>query len=1194
MKAAGIILLLLVWHSGFSQWTESFGDGEFTSNPSWTGNTIDYVVEDNVLRLLAPPITSISYLSVASTNINDAEWHFSVRLDFNPSASNYTKIYLVSDSEILDSELNGYFIKLGGTADEVSLYRQDGLVEEKIIDGADGRLSLSEVIIEVITTRTSSGAWELSSKLDNETTWNIEGEAIDNTYVSSSFFGVQCVFTSTRSTKFYFDNITVSGTAYIDTKPPVIDTAFVVDANHIKIEFDEVLDTQSTINIDNFLVNNIIHPSTIEHMDNNILLSFSSSLAVINKLTISNIADKNLNVANDTMVQVIYVEPVLASSGDIVINEVMADPTPREDLPEIEYLELFNSTDRAINMTNWSFSDKISTYVFENLILLPDSFLILTPKSSAVEMSVYGSTLGLSTWPSLNNSGDSLVLLNEVGELVDLVDYSKLWYNDDAKDDGGWSLERINPDHPCSGIFNWHASMDVQGGSPGKRNSVFDIIDNDPPQIISYNLLFDELIICFNEPILDSLGGISVTPDNLVESISVIYNKLNIKMHKSFEPDQTNEVSFSYITDCLGNGSDTISISFIPDFDPPKVDTVYADYPDYLEIYFNEEVVLPSTENFYINQFGAPAEVLIDVLNRAHVTLVYKDRLVYNTSYTLLIESVEDINNNTTNQSQYTFTYRPLEHAAYGELLITEIMADPSPAVNLPEVEYLELTNMSGRRLLLQGLILADTRDETTLSTGILEPDERVILTKTTAVSSFAKYGYTIGVANWPTLNNLGDVVSIFDPDHGLIHNVSYTNDWYDNMEKEEGGWSLELIDVHNFCGGDEVWSASINNSGGTPGKINSTVSSIPDLSIPVIEEAYAYRPDSILIRFSEALSNQLPFISLTPGYVQHARFSSPDHREVLLNVELLESRTRYLLSLESIIDCAGNINDRAEVELFLPEEALPGDVIISEVLFNPVNDGVDFIEVYNVSAKHISLYNWQLRGDGQQVSLTSKKLLAPYSFKVFTEDPTILVDDYPKAIISNIYQQSIPTMVNLSGSLGLRDYEGLLVDSIHYDEDWHFPYLASIDGVSLERIDFALPGNISSNWASAPSTENYATPGYGKVKSSSRNGEKILSIKPQVIVPNANGRDDFAIINLSLNSSGALATITIYNLQGQIIKVIANNLLVSGSTLFKWDGTDINGAIVPLGHYIIVAETISDSGSTEIVREKVVVATGY
>ena len=184
--------------------------------------------------------------------------------------------------------------------------------------------------------------------------------------------------------------------------------------------------------------------------------------------------------------------------------------------------------------------------------------------------------------------------------------------------------------------------------------------------------------------------------------------------------------------------------------------------------------------------------------------------------------------------------------------------------------------------------------------------------------------------------------------------------------------------------------------------------------------------------------------------------------------------------------------------------------------------------------------------------------------------------------------------MVNLRGSLGLRDSEGLLVDSIHYDEEWHFPYLASIDGVSLERIDFALSGNISSNWASAPSTENYATPGYGKVKSSSTNGEKTLSIKPQVIVPNANGRDDFAIINLSLNSSGALATITIYNLQGQIIKVIANNLLVSGSTLFKWDGTDINGAIVPLGHYIIVAETISDSGSTEIVREKVVVATGY
>jgi len=1193
MKAVGIFLLLLVWHSGFSQWTESFDDEEITNNPSWAGDTAEFRVVDNVLRLLAPAVTSTSYLSVASANINNASWQVSVRLDFNPSSINFAKIYLVSDSEYLDAPLEGYFIKLGGTTDEVSLYRQDGEDEIEIIDGADGGVSEDEVV-EVLATRTINGDWQLSSKRATESDWVLEGSAMDSNHISSSFFGLLCVYTSGRSELFYFDDIIVSGTAYIDTQPPVVDTAFVVDANHIEIQFNEEVETISASNVENFLVNSNIHPTTAVNTGNNVLLGFSSSLSVINKLTISNITDSILNVANDTTVQVIYVDPILASSGDIVINEIMADPSPREDLPENEFVELFNTTNRAINMTNWSFSDKISTYIFENAVLLPDSFLILTPNSSAEDMLVYGTTLGLSTWPSLNNSGDSLVLQNEIGELVDLVNYSKSWYEDNSKDDGGWSLERINPYHQCSGIFNWRASVDSQGGSPGKMNSVFDLIDSDPPQIVSYNILSDELIIYFTEPILDSLGGISVTPENLVESISVFYNRLNIRMRNPFVGQEINEVKLSYIADCLGNESDTTSISFIPDFDPPKVDTVYANYPQLLEVYFDEEVIFPFAESFYIDQVGEPSEVVEDELNRAHVTLVYDDKLIKGLDYTLVVEGVADIYNNMTIQSQYSFTYQPLEHPTYGELLITEIMADPSPAVNLPEAEYIELTNKTGKRLLLQGLVLTDARDETILPTGILEPYERVILTKTTSLGSLSKYGYVIGVPNWPTLNNLADAISIFAPDNGLVHTVSYTNAWYDNMEKEDGGWALELIDESNFCGGDQVWSASNDNSGGTPGRVNSTVSNIPDSSTPVIEEAYAYRPDSILIRFSEALNNQLPAISLSPGYILSAIFSSPDHREVLLRVEQLAPRTRYLLSLESIIDCVGNINDLAEIELFLPENALPGDVIISEVLFNPVNDGVDFIEVYNASSKQISIYNWVISSDGQPVRLTSKNLLAPYSFRVLTENISILLDDYPKAVVSNLYLQDIPTMANQQGRLGLRDSENLLLDSIHYKEEWHFPYLASVDGVSLVRIDFNLAGDISSNWASAPSTENYATPGYGSIHPITIGSDKILTVEPQVIVANANGRDDFTRITLKPKSNSVLATITVYNLQGQIVNYIANNVLISGDTIFKWDGTDSTGSVVPLGHYIIVAETISDSGATETLREKVVVATGF
>ena len=91
----------------------------------------------------------------------------------------------------------------------------------------------------------------------------------------------------------------------------------------------------------------MINEDKLEHINKNIHLGFSSSLSVLNKLTLSNIADKKLNVANDTTIQLIYADPIVSSLGDIVINEVMADPTPREDLPENEFIELFNTTSIA-------------------------------------------------------------------------------------------------------------------------------------------------------------------------------------------------------------------------------------------------------------------------------------------------------------------------------------------------------------------------------------------------------------------------------------------------------------------------------------------------------------------------------------------------------------------------------------------------------------------------------------------------------------------------------------------------------------------------------------------------------------------------------------------------------------------------------------------------------------------------------
>src|SRR5690606_34591948 len=104
-----------------------------------------------------------AYLSIPSEAIENATWEFFVKLTFNPSSTNYTRIFLTSDQQNLSGILNGYFVMIGGTADEVSLYRQSGSVTTKIIDGKDGRTDTALVMLKLKVTRSETGDWQLFS-----------------------------------------------------------------------------------------------------------------------------------------------------------------------------------------------------------------------------------------------------------------------------------------------------------------------------------------------------------------------------------------------------------------------------------------------------------------------------------------------------------------------------------------------------------------------------------------------------------------------------------------------------------------------------------------------------------------------------------------------------------------------------------------------------------------------------------------------------------------------------------------------------------------------------------------------------------------------------------------------------------------------------------------------------------------------
>jgi len=88
----------------------------------------------------------------------------------------------------------------------VRLYRQDGIVDSLLIDGIDGTVAIAPVV-KIRVTKNAANLWSLF--LDQPGTGNsyqLEGTSTESKYNTSSYFGVFCNYTSTRSDKFFFDD----------------------------------------------------------------------------------------------------------------------------------------------------------------------------------------------------------------------------------------------------------------------------------------------------------------------------------------------------------------------------------------------------------------------------------------------------------------------------------------------------------------------------------------------------------------------------------------------------------------------------------------------------------------------------------------------------------------------------------------------------------------------------------------------------------------------------------------------------------------------------------------------------------------------------------------------------------------------------------------------------------------------------
>ncbi|HTF81103.1 MAG TPA: hypothetical protein VL947_05245, partial [Cytophagales bacterium] len=395
------------------------------------------------------------------------------------------------------------------------------------------------------------------------------------------------------------------------------------------------------------------------------------------------------------------------------------------------------------------------------------------------------------------------------------------------------------------------------------------------------------------------------------------------------------------------------------------------------------------------------------------------------------------------------------------ELRITEIMADESPSQGLPEYEYLEIYNGSTDYLSTKYCILSDGLKTFAFPDSTLPPKCYFLLCTKTNVLAFDSLPNKIVMASLPSLTNSGKRLSL-EYEAYVIDEVSYNDLWYRDADKSEGGWSLELQDLDNFCLEEENWKASVSTYGGTPSKENSIIGAVNDAHEPALLAIDIVSDTAVHLKFNNRLGHvdmaDVDF-KIDDVYVKRVQAVANSGKELLLHTSRLDTGVYYRFQVSHLSSCSGK-QIPVDTQFIMTRRIKGGNLLINEVLFNAHSTGTEFIEFFNQHVEPLNikgLYISKLKNGkpyNSKLITTADCIIPSQSLWVLTADKASLYKQYHDVAALRTLQPDLwPEYNNDTGTVIIHDQAGYIIDQFHYSEKMHHPLLQNTQGVSLEKI---------------------------------------------------------------------------------------------------------------------------------------------
>ena len=525
-------------------------------------------------------------------------------------------------------------------------------------------------------------------------------------------------------------------------------------------------------------------------------------------------------------------------------------------------------------------------------------------------------------------------------------------------------------------------------------------------------------------------------------------------------------------------------------------------------------------------------------------------------SLSLIVENDEDENDNTgldTLKIRYPF----------GTILINEFMAAP----NNDQSEFVEL--FAFRNLDMVEWSISDNHlDPVLLNTiSVSSGDFIVVLSDSNMMDILDGNAHLFFPFNFPSLNNSGDGIYLFDHTESVIDSLNYDTDWPLTSER-----STEKIRQSYTSNGSSNWLLADENISMTPGAKNSVM--VLDVDGMIILNSITYSPippfpDSVVTilipivnagvesfdgTFSIEMNDDeigdgtIPIISMGDTIIIESKIVSP---------------ISGLHSISIILDIVDDGNYENNIATFLlPVRYLFGSVLVNEFFPLPDSTESEFVEM--IPQKNVNINNWTIRDLGGAKGVLPNLDLSAFTYCLITDDSSFL-DIIPDTSILILPGNGLPGLNNSSETIYILDHTESVIDSVHYNENWSL-----MDSRSVEKYRITDTSNEPNNWGISVG-EAGKTPGFqNSLFFSDLPSKGSVAISPDPFSPDGDGIDDELTITYSLPYLGAAIRWEIIDMAGRVIAKPYYNYQVGQNGKLTWNGKRDNGKSARIGIYVM------------------------